>query len=110
MRKRQVVLLHIAQRAASPGAELPQLLLLARHPQPRTHLRRTEAGEGECPAGREGRKKGEVWWWRSKAVRGCGWTRHVAFRSQREPRAEEEARMSDAGPAEPLGHGAGGEG
>ena len=29
---------------------------------------------------------------------------------QREPRAEQEARMSDAGSAEPLGHGAGGEG
>ena len=58
MRKRQVVLLHIAQRAASPGAELPQLLLLARHPQPRTHLRRTEAGEGECPGWQGGEEEG----------------------------------------------------
>ena len=29
---------------------------------------------------------------------------------QREPRAETEGRMSDAGSAEPLGHGGGGEG
>lgn len=98
---------------------LPTLNCCSCYCWPDTHSRALlveSCGEGRWEresalAGREGRKKkGEEWWWRSKAVRGCGWMRPVSSRSQREPRAQEEARMSSAGSAGPLGHGACGEG
>ena len=65
LRKQQVVVLHIAQCEASPGAELPQLLLLAKTPAS-AHSSWSPAakggGRGRVPwlAGRGGRRGGVV--------------------------------------------------